>query len=410
MNPKKPANDIPSKRGGLNRRDFFKHSGLVALMGAASGKGCSGGGQKPFYSTYDSLGVRPVINCWGTITVLGGSLVPHHIYQSMEKAGGQFVFLDELMEKVSERLAELTGAESGIITSGAAGALFVATAACVAGTDREKMNKLPHCEDMKNEVVTHNLHRHGYERLIRAIGVTMIECDSIEDMKSKIGEKTAMISTLGASFDKPESPKVEEFVALSKETGVPLLVDAAAERPDVPNTYIKAGVDLVCYSGGKCIRGPQSTGLLLGRKDLTWAAHMHNSPHANMGRGQKIDKYEIIGALNSLEWWIFDRDHEGEWKQWEGYLKHIDETLSDIAGVKTEVRQPGRLNVTPTMAVTWDEQSAGITPKQVHEKLLNGDPRIQMATIEKGVLINPYMMEPGEERTVARRMHEVLSA
>lgn len=391
---------------GISRREFFKGGIWGVIGGIFSGIKCTGKDFK--HSTYESLGVKPVINCWGTITVMGGSLVLPVVRHSIEEAGRKFVFLDELMEKVSNRLAELTGAEGGIVTSGAAGALVLSTSACVAGSDSDKMNKLPDCSTMKNEVIAHKLHRHGYERCIRAVGVNIIECESIGDMESKINERTAMISALGDAFDKPGSPTVEEMVALSKKTSVPLLVDAAAERPDMPDRYIKADVDLVAYSGGKCMRAPQSTGLLIGRKDLTWAGYLNSSPHLALGRGMKVDKEEIIGCLTALEWWMFERDHKGEWRRWERYLKNISNAIKDIPTVKTEVVQPGRINVTPTLSIIWDEQTIKCSPKDAHDKLLNGEPRIKIATKDNGLTINPYMMEEGEEKIVGRRLKEVL--
>jgi len=392
----------------LNRRDFFKSGLLAALAVVFGGSKCTDGAKHFNYSTYESLGVRPVINCWGTISTIGGSLVLPVVRRAIEEAGTKFVFLEELMEKVSDRLAELTGAEGGIVTSGATGALMLATAACVAGTDPEKMAKLPDCSEMKNEVIAHRLHRHGFEHIIHCVGAKIIECDSIEDMESKINERTAMISALGNAFDMPGSPTEGEMVTVSRKTGVPILVDAAAERPDVPNRYIKAGIDLVAYSGGKCLCGPQSTGLLLGRKDLTWAAYMNSSSHLSIGRSMKVDKGEIVGCIAALEWWIYGRDHEGEWKQWEGYIKHIGDAITDIPTVRTKVVQPGRINVTPTLSITWDEQSIGLSPQQVHNKLLNGEPRIKMAVNDNDLSVNPYMMEPGEERIVAKRLRQIL--
>lgn len=395
--------------GRLSRREFFKSGFLTAVAGFFGGTKCTNRTGHFDFSTYESLGVRPVINCWGTITVMGGSLVLPVVRRAVEKAGKEFVFLDELVEKVSGRLGELTGAEGGIVTSGAAGALVLSTAACVAGTDRGKMRKLPDCTEMKNEVIAHRLHRHGYERVMRNVGVSIIECDSIEDMELKINERTAMISALGEGYDKPGSPTVEEMAAVSRKTGVPLLIDAAAERPDVPDRYIKAGADLVAYSGGKCLRGPQSTGLLIGRKDLTWAAYLNSSPHMSIGRGMKVDKGEIVGCLAALEWWINKRDHKGEWKQWEECLKHIKDSIADIPDVQTEVIKPGRTNVTPTLIIEWDEETVGLSVKHIHDKLLNGEPRIKMWDKDNRLTVNPYMMKKGEEQVVGRRLRQVFT-
>jgi len=200
------------------------------------------------------------------------------------------------------------------------------------------------------------------------------------------------------------------MVRIGKKYGIPVMVDAAAERPDVPNVYLEAGADLVCYSGGKCMRGPQSAGLLLGRKDLVQAAFLNISPHHTLGRPMKVGKEEIMGMLAATEMWVNGRDHKAEWKEWERKLKHISDAVTSIPTVTTEVVQPDRpSNYAPRLSITWDQNKVKITPGEVNEKLYDGNPGIEMPYGSRGMTIMSYMLEPGDEVPVAKRLKEVLS-
>ena len=395
----------------LTRRDIFKATGLGAL---ASLLGCAAGGRLTLRKrikipTYESLGVKTPINCTGTITSLGGSLELPEVKMAMEEASKHYVRIDELMECVGRRLAELTGAEWGCVTSGAAGAMVAATAACIAGTDPKKMALLPITTGMKNEVLVHVSHRHGYDRAIWMVGAKMIEVKSANEMEASINDRTAMIDVLGEILDRSEI-SLEDMVRIGKKHNIPVMVDAAAERPDVPNVYIEAGVDLVAYSGGKCLRGPQCTGLLLGRKDLVKAAFLNISPHHSIGRPMKVGKEEIMGVLAAMEMWVNGRDHKAEWKEWERKLKYISDKVTSIQTVKTEVILPQlRSNIAPRLSITWDRKTVRITSREVREKLFNGEPCIEMPASGNGMSIMSYMLEPGDEVSVGRRLREILS-
>ena len=357
--------------------------------------------------TYDSVGVRPLINCMGTYTIVSGSLVLPEVRQAMQEASKQYVHLDELMEKVGARIAEQMQCEWAYVTSGCAAALCQVTAACVAGTDLEKMRRLPDTTGMKNEVITQPSHRHIYDHAIRMAGATMVEVETLDELKAAVNAKTAMFAIFGDAAERGKI-SIPELVAVAREHDIPTLVDAAAERPDVPNRYLADGVDVVGYSGGKCLRGPQASGLAMGRKDILQAAFANGAPHHSLGRPMKAGKEEIMGLLAAVGQWV-QRDHEAEWKQWEHRLQVITDAISDTASVETEVWQPGRSNVAPVLWISWDTDAVGLSYEDVTKQLSEGDPRIEMFAHKEAVSVMPYMMERDEEVVVARRLKEVLA-
>jgi L-seryl-tRNA(Ser) seleniumtransferase len=395
--------------GSLSRRGFFRGVGAAALAELFGARRVSAKPKGPL-TTYESIGVRPVINCWGTMTILSGSLMLPEVNAAMEEAAKHYVHMDELMEGAGKRLAELTGAEWGIVTSGAAGALVGATAACMAGADPEKMAMLPITTGMKNKVLVHRTHRNVYDRSVWMTGAQMVEYDSRDTMEAAVNDKTAMIMVLGEALDN-KAIALEDIVAVGKKHGIPILVDAAAERPDVPNYYLKAGADLVTYSGGKCLRGPQSAGLLLGRKDLCQAAFLNIAPHHGFGRPMKVGKEEVIGMLTALDMWINYRDHKAEFREWERKLGHIAKATMRTPGVNATINQPrGRSNVAPTLSISWDTTKVRLAPDEAHRLLREGKPRIWMPASGMGLSIMSYMMEKGDEVIIAKRLREIFSA
>ena len=359
---------------------------------------------------YEKIGLKPIINCQGTFTILSGSQSLPEVKKAMDEASRHYVHMDELMEKVGRRLAELTGAEFGIVTAGCAAALTHVTAACVAGADPEKMQRLPDLTGLKNEVIMPKASRNVYDHAIRMVGVKIVEVQSPEQFHAAVNDRTAMISILGDA-EEHNGVSLEEMVEVSRRRQIPVLVDAAAERPDVPNYYLKKGVDVVAYSGGKCLRGPQCSGLALGRRDLLWAAWLNSAPHHAFGRSMKVGKEEIMGLLTAVEMWVNHRDHQAEWKMWELWLQTISAELAKIQGVQILVRQPGRSNVAPSLSIRWDASRIKLTAEEVKKRLNEGNPRVwvPLSNHGAGISIMPYMMEPGEDKIVARRLGEVLS-
>lgn len=366
---------------------------------------------------YQSIGARPLINCKGTFTIISGSQTLPEVKAAVDAASRHYVHLDELMEAVGRRLAELTQAEWGIVTSGCAAALCHATAACIAGADPEKLQRLPDTRGMKNEVIAPAYSRNVYDHAVRSVGARFVEVRTMEEYRNAFTPQTAMIMVLGGAQD--DGPLgVRALAPLAKEKKVPILVDAAAERLTIPNVHLSRGADLVAYSGGKCLRGPQAAGLLLGRKDLCQAAWLHAAPHHAFGRPMKADKEAIMGMLAAVEMWV-KRDHQAEWKQWESWLDEIARAVSRVPGVTTRVLQPETLsNHAPRLQILWDGDALNFSGEDAEKLLLEGDPRIVVAgssgsrrqgAANSSLTIMPYMMMPGEAAVVARRIAALLS-
>jgi L-seryl-tRNA(Ser) seleniumtransferase len=350
------------------------------------------------------------------ITQIGGSLMLPEVMQAMEGASHHFVQLDELMDAVGARIAELTRAESAIVTSGCAAAMTHATAAAIAGADPEKLRRLPNLSGLKNEVVIPSYSRTLYDQAIRMLGVKMVEVDTLEKLRAALNPATAMVYVLGCPNDKGPFG-LQPIAEAAKARGIPVLVDAAAEGLMVPNIHLERGATMVAYSGGKVLRGPQCAGLLLGRKDLVRAAWIHGAPHHSFGRPMKVGKEEIIGMLAAVEAW-FKRDHAAEWKQWEAWLEHIATAVKRIPGVTTETVPPVSLTgYCPMLRIAWDGSKLGIAGVDVQDILWEQNPRIALANATgdrrrpeaSSVSIRPLMMSPGEEHIVADRLYALLS-
>ncbi|MBT3343798.1 MAG: aminotransferase class V-fold PLP-dependent enzyme [Gemmatimonadetes bacterium] len=358
-------------------------------------------------SSYEDLGVRPLINCIGTVTRYSGSLMLPEARQAMQDASQSYVMIEELMDAVGARLAQVMACEWGLVTNGCAAALAQVTAACIAGDDPAKMHSLPDTTNLKNEVIVQASHRMGYDRVIRAMGATFIEVTTLDDLEAAYTDRTAMIFVFGDAAERSEIT-VKELVASGRAHSVPVFVDAAAERPDVPNVYLEQGVDAVAYSGGKCLRGPQASGMVLGRKDLLQAAFANGCPNANIGRPMKAGKEEIMGLLAAVEQWVV-RDHEAEWREWERRLQVITDAVSAIDSVTHSVNTPRPSNVAPHLTIQWDAAKVGVSAADVRQRLSDGDPRIEMSGGQDSVTMNPYMMEEGEAQIVARELAAALT-
>ncbi len=358
--------------------------------------------------TYESIGVRPLINCRGTYTIISGSVILPEVREAMVRASQRYVNLAELMECVGARIAELMDCEWGLVTDGCAAALCQVTAACVAGSDPEKMIRLPDTSGMKNEVIVQTCHRNVYDHAIRMVGVQMIEVDTKDELKAALNDRTAMLFVFGDAEERGQIT-TKEMAEIGHAHGVPTFVDAAAERPDAPNWYLEQGADAVAYSGGKCLRGPQASGLVLGRKDLLQAAFLNGAPHHALARPMKAGKEEIMGLLAAVEQWVA-RDHKTEWKEWERRLAVITEAVKDIDSVTTGIREPGRSNVAPVLEINWAAETVGMNGTEVADQLSAGEPRIELHSSEDGISIMPYMMEEGEDEIVAVRIGEVLNS
>jgi L-seryl-tRNA(Ser) seleniumtransferase len=359
-------------------------------------------------SVYHQLGVCPLINAKGTFTYLSGSIMPPEVVTAMAEAAQYYVDVNELQEAVGRHLAEMLGAEAALVTTGAAAALVVGMAAIVAGEDPEKVQRLPDTAGMKNEAIIQKCQRNAYDLAIRQVGVRLVEVEGLGDMADAINERTAALICVYA-FDRSSPVKLPQLISLGRERGVPVFVDAAAELPPPQNLkgLAQCGADLVTFSGGKGLRGPQASGLLLGRKDLIRAASRNMCPHHAIGRPMKVGKEEAIGLMRAVELYL-RRDHEAEWAQWEKRLDSIAEALADVPGVTTGRVPPEITNHVPRLFVAWDPATLGKTQDQVIDELRRGQPRIEVLVTQAGLTITPSTLGPGEEQVVARRLRQIL--
>jgi L-seryl-tRNA(Ser) seleniumtransferase len=402
-----------------SRRQFFGGAGLLSVIGAAAtallqrDSYAWAGGAAIRNPVYGRLGIRPLINAAGTYTALSACTMPREVVHAMEEAARAHVAIAELHDAVGKRIAALTGAEAALVTAGAANALSLATAACIAGKDPEKIRRIPDSAGMKNEVILQKTHRFGYDHAIRAAGARLIEVETREQIERAIGDKTAMMFFLNYA-DAAGQVKRKDFVEIGKRAGIPVLLDAAADVPPAGrlSEYVRMGFDLVAFSGGKGLRGPQCSGLLLGRKDLVEAAYLNGSPHSDsLERGAKVGKEEIVGLWTAVELYV-KKDHQAEWREWESRVRDIAKAVAGLRGIRTEPFVPEIANESPHLRITWDEQVLPLKNQQAVKLLRDGEPRIEVrpSAGDKPVLeIAVWMLQPGEHRVVARRLREVLS-
>ena len=407
-------------KSGLNRRDLFRHSGWLAFAAGVGGRlnKLAAAPMEFGANMYRSIGVRPLINARGTFTIITGSQTLPEVKKAMDEASRSFVQMDELMNGVGQRLADLSGAEWGIISAGCCAGVTNCTAAAIAGFNPERMQRLPDLTGLKNEVVIPSYSRNVYDHAVRMLGVNIVELRDPADLATIFNERTAMVYILAGNGD--EGPLGTKAIAeVARKHGVPVVVDAAAEVLTLkPNVHLARGASVVVYSGGKCIRGPQAAGLLLGEKDLLQAAWANSAPHHAFGRSLKVGKEEIMGMLAAVEMWV-KRDHDAEWKQWLSWCDQIGAVVSKVDGVTISVTEPkeGLSNRTPQLNVKWDAAKVGITGTEVHKLLTNTEPRIILASgngsrpanMASSVSVVPYMMAAGDVKVVADRLYDVLS-
>ncbi|MEK6781215.1 MAG: aminotransferase class V-fold PLP-dependent enzyme [Bacteroidota bacterium] len=364
---------------------------------------------------YESIGVEPVINCRGTFTIIGGSVERPEVVAAMKAASGYFVQYDELAFGIGRRLAEVTGAEWGMVSAGCAAGLKHVTVACVTDGNPEKLIRIPDLNGFeKTEVVVPRHSRNAYDHAIRNIGVELITVDTIEEFEKSLNSKTAMIYIMAYSGSDSDQPlSLEAIAKIANPKNIPILVDAAAEVLTIPNVHLKRGATIVAYSGGKAICGPQCAGLLLGSKDILMSAWQASSPHHGPGRDNKVGKEEMMGMLAAVEAWV-TRDHQAEWKTWLSYLDTIAKQVSKIDGVTTFVFEPTELsNKSPVLNIKWDPDKLNITGDEVAEDFARNKPRIAIGSDDESgstsINVTTGQMQPGNDKIVAERIYNILS-
>jgi L-seryl-tRNA(Ser) seleniumtransferase len=361
-------------------------------------------------SLYGRLGVRPVVNAKGTYTYLSGSVMLPETVEAMAEAARAFVDINELEDAAGRRLAELTGAEAAMVTGGCAAALTQTAAACMAGTDPARIKQLPDRTGMRHEIYIQRAHRNQYDQSFRMAGANLVEFDTIEELADLIGPDSCAVAHI-AAYEPWGKAKIDAVLKLCGERKLPLLVDAAAELPPAENLtkFVRMGADAVMFSGGKGLRGPQASGLLLGKKWLVEAARLNACPNHSVGRPMKAGKEEIAGLLRAVELYV-ERDHEADWKRWEYQVDYVAKALASLKHVTTGSVPEHVINHVPRLWIKWDPSVVHLDVDAVLARLIEGEPRVAMLVTDCGLTMSPNNLEPGEEEIVARRLREVLAA
>ena len=406
----------------MKRRELIKNLSVLPIAGAAIGVSlpveslfaAPSVAPAPKRDFFKELGVTPKINAGGTMTFLSGTLMLPEVLDAINSTAYDFANMYELQDKAGAKIAEMLNCEAAMVTSGAAGALVLGTAAALTGTDNEKMEQLPNLLGPQREVIIQKSHRYVFDQSVRNTGIKFVEVEGPEQMEQAINENTVMALFFNGAiswFGVPDSINHEEFVAIAKKHNIPTFIDAAADVPPVENLfkYQKIGFDMITFSGGKMIRGPQSAGLLFGRKDLIEAAKLNSSPHeCPIGRPMKVNKEEIFGMYAALKSYL-ERDHEAEWQEWLDRIKHISKILGKLPSVICETKiNPGPANAFPGMRVSWDQTKIKISPKEVVKALDEGTPSIIAGGGDDALSVGVVLLQSKQVDVVAKRIKEIL--
>ena len=402
----------------INRRKVLKSLASIPFAGGLFGIKTLSAQSKPELldsnlrrNFFKELGLRTFINAAGTYTSMTGSLMPKEVIEAISYSAEEYVNLDDLQDKVGERIAELLECEYATVSSGCFGAMSIGMAGVITGKDPKKVKQLPNTNGMKNEVIMQESHSIGYAQALTNVGAKIVKVKTAKQLENAISNKTCMLWFLNAHTDRGEI-KWEEFISLGKKHKIPTFIDCAADVPPVENLFrfTKMGFDLVAFSGGKGLRGPQSAGLLLGKREYIEAARMHTPPRGEtIARGMKVNKEEVLGMLAALELYL-EKDHNKEWEMWESQIKLISDSALSIVGVETEIHVPKYANHVPSLRIRWNEKKVKISANEVRKQLSEGHPSIQTVGDSTNVGITTWMMVPGQERIVAKRIKEILSS
>lgn len=392
---------------------IFAPRKLLSSATPSAGENTSVRGFGQSGNPYEELGVTTVINCEGTMTMLGGSVLRPELEAVMAMAGRHFVSIPELEVAAGKRIAEMLKLPDGytaLVTSGAAAAIQSGLAGILTGDNEAFIRQLPDVTGMKSEVIIQKSHRNPFDHQLRSTGVKLIEIETREQLRQAVSDRTAMMHF--SNFANAAGQiKVDEWAKLAKQYNVPCMNDAAADTPPVSHLwdYTNMGYDLVTFSGGKAMRGPQCAGLLIGRKDLLACALLNNSPHEDtLGRSQKVGKEEIVGMVKALELYLKE-DHAALTREWQARLEFISHELTRVSGVSTSFFVPDIANHVPHMQITWDSR-VSLEPQRVSEMLRNSRPAIVIGGGEgrPGLTMSSFMLQPGEDKIVAGQLLRIL--
>ncbi|MFH5834273.1 aminotransferase class V-fold PLP-dependent enzyme [Halalkalibaculum sp. DA384] len=406
----------------LSRKKMIKILASLPLVGGLAGSALTsqndynkGPNSTKYQNLFSELGIQPLINARGTMTYLSGSLMLPEVVQAINSTSHEFANMYEVQDAVGKRIAELLNCEAAMVTSGAAGAITIGTAAAITGKDQKKIDQLPNLPGPRPEVIIQKEHRYVFDQAARMTGIKLVEVKGPKEMEEAINENTVMALFFNAASSwygiDEYSISREEFIAIGRKYDIPTFNDAAADVTPVENLfkYQEMGFDMVTFSGGKMLRGPQSAGILLGRKDLIEAAKLNFNPHESpIGRPMKVNKEEMFGMLVALEDFL-ERDHEKEWQEWIGRTKYIADKVETVPTVKgkTEVNE-GPANYFPGLKVSWDQSRVKITPEETVKELREGYPRIETSGNDEGLNISVVTLKPEQVDIVGQRIKEVL--
>lgn len=408
----------------MKRREMIKYLSAAPLAGGLAGHSLGGQPGGPPSVPWEAgagardliseLGLKTFINASCVCTSLTASLMPPEVTQAIVKGAEEFVLLNDVLDKVGARIAELCHAEAATVTAGCWSALVQGLAGVMTGMDRQKVMQLPNVAGMRSEVIMQRSHATGYHQALTNTGASIVLIETQEEAEAAISEKTAMLWFLNRELHKGKLD-YQQWVALGKKHRIPTMIDIASDAHPVDNLwkFNDMGFDLVAISGGKAMRGPQSTGILMGRKDLIAASRLSAPPNSGICRGHKVNKEEILAMYVALERHL-KIDHEKEWKIWEATMAVIVDSVKGLKGVSPVVFIPEIANYTPTLHLTWDEKLIHLTGQQLKERLWNGDPGIEvmlggtMGTKKGGIELSVWQLKPGQERIVAARVKEEL--
>jgi L-seryl-tRNA(Ser) seleniumtransferase len=402
----------------MKRRDLIKCLSITPVAGAAilsdvSAKESAStkATKKPKRDYFKELGVRPFINAAGTYTAMTASLMRPETLEAIRYSADKFCMIDELQDKVGEKIAEITKAEAAVVTSGAFAALTLGMAGILTGMDNNKVKQLPKLEGtgMKTEVICQKGHAIGYNQALTNCGVKIVMIETMEELLRAINPNTASMHFLHVNADRGKILH-EEWVAVAQKHGIPATIDIAADVPPVSNLwrFNEMGFSFVAISGGKALRGPQSAGLLMGKKEIIAAARLSMFPRGEtIGRGMKVNKEEILGMYVALEEFV-KIDHDAEYQLFQQRIDRIKAAVEEVEGVKTKVSHPKLGNCTPTLDITWDATKIKKDGNQLRAALRSGEPSIQFVGGKDNIGVTAWMLQEGEDKIVAARLKEEL--
>lgn len=409
----------------MKRRDVLKGLTLVPLGGTlgsllplapAMGATAQAAGTAAKRNLLEELGIRTFINAAGTYTTMTASLMHEEVMAAINQSSKEFCMLNDVQDKVGEKIAALVHSEAAMVTAGAFSALTLGMAGILTGTDQKKIRQLPHQlaeSGIKSEVLLQKGHFDGYEHALANTGITLIPVETPEDVDRAVNEKTASMHFLNCNALEGKINH-EQWLALAKKHNLPATIDIAADVPPVSNLwkYNDMGFSFVALSGGKAICGPQSSGILMGKKEIIAGARLNDSPNGvTIGRGMKVNKEEMLGMYAALDRYVH-QDHDKEWKMWQDRADLISNAAKKVSGVTVEITVPPIANHTPKVDISWDPQKVKLTPKELKEQLRNGNPSIEVigGGGDNSISLTVFMLKPGQEKIVASRLNEVLKA